>query len=180
MGWHSGFPTGRPWVFASSASHPGQGLGRLAGVTSRSRTLFLGSCAFTDRYRSAHAHWVRRDTVRGSLSPRCVTSLAATITRIANWALSRPSIGWPCRWPPAPPCPLLLASHGFVLRRTGLRIRSLFHFRRSLPCPTTRGNISGQVTFPERNFDALFRISTAHVQILCDPNLGRCITWWIN
>jgi hypothetical protein len=38
----------------------------------------------------------------------------------------------------------------FLFEEAGLRIESLFLFRRSLSCPTTKGNISPQPLIPKK------------------------------
>ena len=77
-----------------------------------SRVLFLGSSASDDRCRPLAAPWTRRSAYRGPLAPRCVPPLAATLTRIATGRFRARFSGGLCRWPPIPPCPLLVASHG--------------------------------------------------------------------
>ena len=81
-------------------------------LTPFSRVLFLGSSASHDRRRSLAALWTRRSACRGPLAPRCVPPLAATLTRIATGRFRARFSGGRCRWPPIPPCPLLVASHG--------------------------------------------------------------------
>ena len=85
--------------------------------------------------------WARFDHDRGSLSPRLVKPLAAILTRIASGvffavdfrvALSLAADFRRARYP-------LLRTD--LAWKVGLRIRSLFLFRRALSCPTTRGNI---------------------------------------
>jgi hypothetical protein len=92
-----------------TASRPDEGAGGGSREgTSRSRTLFRGSRVVRP---PLPADWRRAGSgvprCRGSLTPRCGTPLAATITPIAGWAFSRPRLGWPCRWPPAPAVPAI-------------------------------------------------------------------------
>jgi len=51
---------------------------------------FLGSRPVFHRCRRRLVRWVRRAASRGSLTLRCGTPLAATLTRIACWAFWRP------------------------------------------------------------------------------------------
>ena len=129
--------------------------------TSRSRTLFLGSRAFR---RPLPAGWVAlgpacrvsrvshpavRHATGGDINPDCLAGVFAP-RGVADVAGRR-----------SRPCPPLLASHGFIFFGTGLRIRSLFQFRRSLSCPTTSGNIQFAREFTEEKHFPVGRISTA-------------------
>ena len=166
-GWLSGFPTGRPWDFASGPSHPGQGLGQTCG----SCLPFPGpipriACLWRLVAEPLETRWARRIAYRRSLTSRSDPPRAATITPIAFGAFSRPHVGWPCRWPPAPPCPPSVASHGIALRGPDSIVRSVFHFRRSLPCPTTRGFIQNSPKIPQKKRDRAFTLSTVALKPL--------------
>ena len=102
------------------------------------------------RYRTTHLRWARPDVCRGTLSPRFVRSLAATLARIAYWTFLRPlvsgSLGGVQALPAVagrrlPPCPRFLLRTVFALWKPDSVSGAFLRFRRSLSCPTTRGNI---------------------------------------
>ena len=70
----------------------------------------------------------------GEFSPDCQTAFLEPIR-----------FGRPHRWPPAFAVPAFFASHGLRYRKAGLVVRSVLLFRRSLPCPTTKGEYTGLV-----------------------------------
>lgn len=129
-------------------------------ATSRSRTRFLGSRAFRRPLPaglvalgpacrlSRVSHPAVRHATGGDINPDCLAGVFAP-RGVADVAGRR-----------FRPCPPLLASHGSFFG-TGLRIRSLFQFRRSLSCPTTRGNIQFIRGFTEEKHFPVGRISTA-------------------
>jgi len=155
MGWHGGFPTGRPWDFACRtnlsirATFPGP-VPRIAR-------------AFTAVTSGSTRDWVRRTVNRGTLSPRDGASLAATLTRLASFDVLPTSIssGWPCRWPPTPAVPAIgCFARPNAFAGAGLRVRSLFRFRRSVSRSTTGGNIRATCKFTEGFPQASNELST--------------------
>jgi hypothetical protein len=68
----------------------------------------------------------------GDSNPDCLAS-----------AFLRRSFGWPDRWPPTFAVPAINCfARSFACGKPDLVVRSVLLFRRSLSCPTTRGNIS--------------------------------------
>ena len=137
-GWHGGFPTGRPWAFASRTPGAFVGVVRVAnpsaGVRASSRVpdpgprirrlspsgvpeiplgtsyslgvpalrrwcpgaLSFGVHALPRLPAGCGALGPTRFACRGSLTPRCDASRAATLTRIVDWAFFAPvRFGWP-------------------------------------------------------------------------------------
>ncbi len=117
--------------------------------------------------RALRTSWARSAGGRGTLSPRFGGSQAATLTRIAAGVFTPSVYGWPHRWPPTFAVPAFeFALHGLRVRKSDFYVRSVFLFRRSLPCPTTWGNISRQtkksenyrqlkITYPPERANAL-------------------------
>jgi len=131
-----GFPTGRPWGFATEASPS-------AAIESSA-------------LRRLHDHGPKpfpripvrlplryQSVTTGGLVPLLVAGLSPAGQQITGGdvnpdcldAFASISFGWPRRWPPTPAVPAINCfARLFCLEEVGLRIRSLFHFRRSLPC----------------------------------------------
>ena len=107
-----------------------------------------------------------------SLSRR-VTSRTATLTRIVRTAFLRPFVSGGLvagrRLPPCPPSLLRTVN----AQEAGLRIRSLFQFRRSLSCPTAKGNIRAIAKTPKINRSLHFQLSTmVHKSLTGQPRHG--------
>ena len=154
-GWHGGFPTGRPWGFACRtnlsvrATFPGP-VPRIARTSSVVTNGLLRG-------------WVRRTGNRRSLTSRADASLAATLTRLASFDVLPTSIssGWPRRWPPTPAVPAIgCFARPNAFAGAGLRVRSLFRFRRSVSRSTTEGNIRAAREFSEPFRLVQFQLST--------------------
>jgi hypothetical protein len=147
IGWHGGFPTGRPWDFAFGSR---QTLTLFKGVAVlgslecdvtriQSRTRFLGSGRlFAGALPRQLDCGLGSDasTTRRSLSSQCDASRAAILTRTARTRTFFASIsfGWPDRWPPAPAVPAIdcFARLTVAWKPVSVCRGSLFLFRRSI------------------------------------------------
>ena len=122
--------------------------------------------------------WARSAAYRGTLSPRFGRSLAATLTRIAMGGFCRQFSGGLVAGRRLSPCPHFLALHGLRVGKPDSVVRSIFQFRRSLSCPTTRGiyrTASGIRDFRISSIPVIHRL----VQLLPGKAKWRCIRRWI-
>ena len=136
MGWRSGFPTGRPWDFASIARlHLTQPCGQVKRIRTTSRTLSLGSHALRGHSwptcgTLGPTHRLSEDSLLagrcitcGDLNPICLPDPFGSI-----------SSGWPDRWPPTSALPAFHCFAGPSLQRSRSHLREPFssfavHFR---------------------------------------------------
>ena len=76
---------------------------------------------------------------RGDFNPDCLA-----------WRFCALLLGWPGRWPPTFAVPAFICfARSFARRKPDSVVRSILLFRRSLSCPTTKGNISTHHQNPE-------------------------------
>ena len=132
-----------------------------------------------DRCRSLPLFWVRRRACRGSLFPRCAAPLAATLTRIARVRFRALGVFRVAMSLAADSCrardSLVRTVLGTLVgrpSRSRLRIRSLFQFRRSVSCPTTRGIYD---LFPESPKKNVFRRGSYPLRDASSRGFDSCV-----
>ncbi len=136
MGWRGGFPTGRPWDFAMSR----QGF-RRASVMFPDPVPRIGGASRAVA-RALCAAWVRCSACRESLTPRCGTPLAATLTRIAAGRFfARCRVAWSLAAGPAVPALACFARRRFTPLGRSSNVGAFSNFVDQFPARRRRRNI---------------------------------------